>query len=98
MAKRITEEDKIQINELYLRIGTYAGVAKEMGIGAATVKKYIIPDYVSKEQIAIKHFGLEDLPEFDTSCFKGVDNYGELCVYNEDEEADIKELWNEILV
>ena len=43
MAKRVTEDDKILFNTLYLKLGTYSGVAKETGFSASTVKKYIVP-------------------------------------------------------
>ena len=39
MAK-LTEEKIQEIREAYRRIGTYSGVAKEVGCSAATVKKY----------------------------------------------------------
>lgn len=39
MAK-LTEEKIQEIREAYQRIGTYSGVAKEVGCSAATVKKY----------------------------------------------------------
>ena len=39
MAK-LTEEKIKAIQEAYLRIGTYSGVAKELGCSAVTVRKY----------------------------------------------------------
>ena len=49
----MTQEKIIEINELYLKIKTYAGVSRAMGGSPSptTVKKYIIPNYVSKENI-----------------------------------------------
>lgn len=49
MAK-ITEEMKIQINELYCQLGVKAQVARELGISAASVSKYIVPGYVPKAE------------------------------------------------
>ena len=42
MARKVTEEDKILINELYIKLKTYAAVARETGFSPTTVKKYII--------------------------------------------------------
>lgn len=39
MAK-LTEEKIKAIQEAYIRLGTYSGVAKELGCSAATVRKY----------------------------------------------------------
>ena len=39
----VTDNDKIQFNELYLQCGTYAEVARRTGFSASTVKRYIIP-------------------------------------------------------
>lgn len=43
---RITEEMKVQINELYYRLGVKAQVARELGISPASVTRYLIPNYV----------------------------------------------------
>ena len=42
MARKVTEEDKILMNELYLKLKTYAAVARETGFSPTTVKRYII--------------------------------------------------------
>ena len=95
----ITEEIKVQINELYLQIGTYSGVAKIIGCAPSTVKKYIIPNYISKEDLqTVKKFKYEDLPEFSTECFKNVDNWGSLCLLNDEEKKEIEEFWNELVI
>ena len=41
MANRITPEQVQEMVRLYAEIGTYSGVAKEMGISASTVSRYI---------------------------------------------------------
>lgn len=41
MAKKITQEQIDKMLTLYSQIGTYSGVAKELGIAASTVSKYI---------------------------------------------------------
>ena len=41
MAKRITQEQITKMAELYEELGTYSAVAKELGISASSVSKYI---------------------------------------------------------
>jgi len=41
MAPRITPEDIIRMNQLYIRLGTYAAVAREMGKSASSVARYV---------------------------------------------------------
>ena len=41
MAQKITQSQINQMITLYAEIGTYSGVAKQMGISAPTVSKYI---------------------------------------------------------
>ena len=41
MAKKITQDQVEQMLTLYEEIGTYSGVAKQMGISATTVSRYI---------------------------------------------------------
>ena len=42
--KLVTLEDITLMNELYKQIGTYAGVARQVGFSASTVAKYIQKD------------------------------------------------------
>lgn len=94
----ITEDTIIQINELYLKIGTYAGVSRALGGSPApsTVKKYIIPNYVPQDKIEKKVFKWEDLPEFSTEGLKNVENWGSLCLLSSEEKDEIRELWSEL--
>ena len=96
----ITQDAIIEINELYLKIGTYAGVSRALGGSPSptTVKKYIIPGYMSKTMIKKKVFRKDDLPEFATEIFCGVDNWGDLCWLSQNEREEIMELWNELLI
>ena len=59
MANKVTESVKIEFNELYLKYKTYAEVARQTGFSASTVKKYIIPNFVSRENIKITKFKSE---------------------------------------
>lgn len=108
MARTVVTQEMIeQMNELYLQIGTYAGVSRAMGgiPSASTVKKYIIEGYVSKEE-AMKNrklFTQERLNELDNIkenfwdkfC---IENWGDFCVLSEEEVSEITELWNEITI
>lgn len=99
MAKRVTEEDKIRFNTLYLRLGTYSGVAKETGFSASTVKKYIIPDFQIPEDNSIIKFTKEDIPKgFNPKPFIESENWGEFCTLFPDEKTELNELRKELLI
>ena len=99
MAKRVTEDDKILFNTLYLKLGTYSGVAKETGFSASTVKKYIVPDFkIPEDNVAIK-FTKEDIPKvFDPITLVESKNWGELCNLTPEEVVEINELKKELLI
>lgn len=99
MARTVVTQDMIkQINELYLKIKTYSGVAREVGIAPTTVKKYIIPNYQSEENIKKIIFKKEDIPELSFEKFKNLEDWGSLCNLTDEEKEEVKELWNEILM
>ena len=41
MAKRITSEEIVRINQLYEKYGNYAAVAREIGRSASAVARYV---------------------------------------------------------
>lgn len=47
---KITPEIAEQINILYLKLGTKAAVAREIGCSPATVSKYIVPNFKPSEE------------------------------------------------
>ena len=96
MASKVTNEDILRINEIYYKTKVYAETARQTGFSASTVKKYIIPGWKPVAQEKIVRFNLSQLPEFDTSIFKNVDNYGSLCVLTEREVEKMTELWKEL--
>lgn len=100
MATRITPEQIKQMNELYLQIGTYAGVSRAMGgtPSPTTIKKYIVKDYKPTFSLKKKEFKKSDLPEFSTEMFCGVKNFGDLCVLSNEENNEMKELWEELSI
>ena len=98
MANRVTSEDILRINEIYYKTRVFAEVARQTGFSASTVRKYVDVNWKPVENENIIKFDMNDLPEFDTTCFKGIENYGDLCVLTEREQDEMKELWSELAV
>lgn len=100
MAKRVTNEDILKFNEIYYRTKTYAEVARETGFSASTVKKYIDKNWQPVIAENIQKFDLAQLPDFQKAVeiFRGISNYGNLCVLTAYEQDEIKELWKELAV
>lgn len=98
MAKKVTTDDILKMNELYYKYHTYAQVARETGFSASTVSKYVDKNWKPIEAENLKHFTISMLPDFTTDMFVGVENYGELCVLTDQEREEIKELWGELAV
>ena len=98
--KRVTNEDILQINSLYFQYKNYAEVARQTGFSAGTVKKYVIKNWAPVVVENIKRFDLAQLPDFQEAVeiFRGVFNYGNLCVLTPYEQEEIKELWSELAV
>lgn len=97
MAKPITQEKILEINLAYYKCKTYSGAAKLCGCAAATVKKYIIPNFVPPEAVKVKKFDENLLVDFDSTDFR-IEDWGALCTMDENEEAAVKELWNEMVM
>ena len=93
MAK-VTNEDIVRFNELYVKLKTYAAVARETSFSASTVKRYIIEGYVPKEQVEVKRFD-KKLPDFPVEKFRAED-WASFCVVTEEEKEELKELWKEL--
>ena len=94
MAKRVTQEDIIRINELYIKLNNKAAVARETGFSPSTVSKYIIADYKPAAAIEKKKFTGE-LPEFDEMIFM-IDDWTPLLEISDAEMDEICELWGEL--
>ena len=95
---RVTSEDILRMNEIYYKTRVFAEVARQTGFSASTVRKYVDVNWKPVENENIIKFDMNDLPEFDTSCFRGIENYGDLCVLTEREQGEMKELWKELAV
>ena len=100
MANKVTNEDILRINELYYKHKTYAEVARRTGFSAGTVKKYVIKDWEPIVAENIVKFDMAQLPDFQSAVeiFRGISNYGNLCVLTPYEQKEIKELWKELAV
>lgn len=95
---RVTSEDILRMNEIYYKTHVFAEVARQTGFSASTVRKYIDINWKPVVSENIIKFEMDDLPEFDTTCFKGIENYGDLCVLTEREQEEMKELWAELVI
>lgn len=100
MASKVTNEDILRINELYYKHKTYAEVARQTGFAASTVKKYVNKDWTPIQVENIIRFDLVNLPNFSEAVkiFRGVTNYGDLCVLDESEKEEMKSLWEELAI
>lgn len=100
MASKVTNEDILRINELYYKHKTYAEVARQTGFSAGTVKKYVNKNWTPVVIENIKRFDMALLPDFQKAVeiFRGISNYGNLCVLTDYEKSEIKELWEELAV
>lgn len=99
MANRVTSEDILRMNEIYYKVHTFAEVARQTGFSASTVRKYVDVNWKPVEQEKVIRFEMSQIPvELDTSIFRGLDNYGDLCVLTADEKEEMKELWKELAV
>ena len=100
MASKVTNEDILRINEIYYKTKVYAETARQTGFSAGTVKKYVIPGWQPIIIENIQKFDLAQLPDFQKAIeiFRGIFNYGNLCILTNDEKEEIKELWGELAV
>jgi hypothetical protein len=98
MASKVTNEDILRINEIYYKTKVYAETARQTGFSASTIKKYVIPGWQPVAVENIKKFDENSLPDFQKAVeiFRGIENYGDLCVLTEREQEEIKELWGEL--
>lgn len=105
MARKIDQKVIIEINEKYLKIGTYAGVSRAMGGSPSpgTVKKYIIPNYKGQAEIVTLPFDRDKLPN-EKDIPKIIENFIDriedrsLMLLSEKEMEEIEKLWEELLL
>ena len=92
MANKVTSDDILRINEIYYKTKVYAETARQTGFSASTVKKYVIPGWEPVAVENIKKFDFSRLPDFQEAVqiFRGIDNYGNLCILTDYEKEEIK--------
>lgn len=95
---RVTSEDILRMNEIYYKTHVFAEVARQTGFSASTVRKYVDVNWKPAELDKIIKFDLNNLPEFDTTPFKHVSDYGAMCILDDEEIDQIRELWKELAV
>lgn len=98
MANRVTSEDILHMNEIYYKTHVFAEVARQTGFSASTVRKYVDTKWKPVESEKIIRFDMAQLPEFNASIFKDIQNFGDLCILTEREQQEIKEFWKELSV
>lgn len=97
MARKVTKEDQIEMNELYLKYKTYAEVARQTGFSASTVKKYIIPNFIPESQIEVKKF-IGVLPNDFIKLPTSLKEWEHLLKLTEEEKLEIEDIRKEILI
>ena len=95
---RVTTEDILRMNKIYYQTHVFAEVARQTGFSASTVRKYVDVNWKPVELDKIIKFDLNNLPEFDTTPFKHVSDYGAMCILDDEEIDQIRELWKELAV
>lgn len=91
--KRVTPQDIVNINELYLIHKVKAEVARQTGFSASTVAKYIIPDYKA-EPINTEYEKIEE-KTVDVLIFL-IPNWNDLIVISDEERADMESMRGEV--
>ena len=93
MATKVTQEEIIKMNEIYAICHNYTQTANAVGRSPSTVKKYIIKNYSSKENIQTNI----ELPSIEDTInsIKAIKN---LTMLTDEEKNEIVELWKELKI
>lgn len=105
---RITEEQKIQINEVYARCGVKSKTAEIVGVSVSSVNRYLIPNYVPAAQRNIpkqteQPKGYMDFVEkmiatVDSQNCTAAAAFCKVCELTDEEWAELKELQKGIVI
>ena len=109
MARRISEETIIQINEVYLECGVKSKTAQIVGVSPSTVTKYLIPNYQSQRSVAAPppfEGELAGVEPFISSIISIVDSQNLLpaaafckaCELTDDERKEMKEIQKGVMI
>lgn len=91
--KIITNSMIVEMNNMYSKGKSYKTIANNMNISPYTVKKYIKNQKI--ENIPEKITFNKPLPKFNSKIFQNED-WGKLCVLDENEIQEIRKLWEEM--
>ena len=89
------------MESVFLNSSVNSGLVSLLAISfpnTSTVSKYIDKNFKPIDETKIKRIGVNDVPEFTTALFEGVEDLGDLCVLSDDERVEIVDLWEEIAV
>lgn len=96
MATKITKELVEQMVELYNKLGTYAAVAREIGVSASTCSKYIkaaLSEEKSKVEAKKNYIAFDkEIKPIEEIKIKWED----ICWLSPEEVKEMEELWKEI--
>lgn len=105
---RITEEQKIQINEVYAQCGVKSRTAEIVGVSVASVNRYLIPNYVPAAQRNLPQcsetpLGYTDFIEkinatIDSTYCSPIAAFCKVCELTEDEWEELKKIQELIMV
>ena len=98
VANKVTQEDIIKINELYLQYKTYAEVARQTGFSPSTVKKYVVPNFTPQAELKVQKFDKILSDTFPTPFPKNFEEWSRLLSFTDQETANMNELRKEILI
>lgn len=99
MARTVVDQNMIiKINNTYLKLKTYAATARELGISASTVSKYVIKDYKPVEMDNIKRFDYESYRTPARGHLFIEPDMSEVLILTEKEKEELKELWKELTI
>ena len=87
MTRKVTEKLIQQMAELYLELGTYSAVAKELSLSASTVSKYL------KKHFSIKHYDSYCGPQSSLPTKESIQTFSFL---TEEEEESYNKFWKEL--
>lgn len=90
----ITQKEIEQINQLYLKTGSYAAVSRALEISPYTVKKYVVNGHSIVEEANVERFNAP-LPEFDEQPFRAED-WNALCELDAEEIKEVEGLRKEL--
>lgn len=109
MARRISEETIIQINEVYLECGIKSKTAQIVGVSPSTVTKYLIPNYQSQccaatpppfegEPASVEPFISSIISIVDSQNLLPVAAFCKACELTDDEWKEMKEIQKGVII